>query len=106
MQSSVKATSCYLAAAMACTLLSTAALASPILEARCSTDSIDIASSRARVEWARACGDRINVQSPTNPTPPAQAFLIGVTSANGVGLWEYIETDDFWGKRSYSGDTA
>ncbi|HSS03477.1 MAG TPA: Hint domain-containing protein [Kofleriaceae bacterium] len=46
------------------------------------------------------------MQSPTNPTPPAQAFLIGVTSANGVGLWEYIETDDFWGKNSYSGDTA
>jgi len=63
--------------------------------------------ARLRLEWARACGTRTNVISPTNPTPPAQVFLFGLTSANGgIPLVDYLETDDFWGKNSYSGDVA
>ncbi len=80
--------------------------ASPILEARCSTDSIDPATARLRLEWARACGDRINVISPTSPVAPAQSYLTGVTSSNGIPLQEYVETDDFFGKNSFSGDAA
>jgi hypothetical protein len=96
-----------LATAAAGTLLiSTAVHASPILEARCSTDSLDPATARLRLEWARACGDRINVRSPTSPIAPAQAFLNGMNSSNGIAMWEYVETDDFWGRNSYSGDAA
>jgi len=80
--------------------------ASPILEARCATDSLDPATARLRLEWARACGDRMNVRSPTNPIAPAQAYLTGVTSSNGLPLQEYVETDDFFGRNSYSGDAA
>ncbi len=45
--------------------------ADPVLEARCAADSLDPTTARLRLEWARACGTRINLQSPTNPTPPA-----------------------------------
>jgi hypothetical protein len=86
--------------------MSTAVHASPILEARCATDSIDPATARLRLEWARACGDRINVKSPTSPIAPAQSFLNGLTSSNGFPMWEYVETDDFWGRNSFSGDAA
>jgi hypothetical protein len=82
------------------------AYASPILEQRCASDSLSPAQAKARLEWARACGDRINVKSPTNPVAPAQAYLTGATSSNGIPLQEYVETDDFFGKNSYSGDAA
>jgi len=86
----------------------TVAHATPIIPIRCSTDSIiSPTTARLRLEWARACGTRINVVSPTNPTPPAQAFLTGLTSSNGgIPLVDYLETDDFFGKNSYSGDLA
>jgi hypothetical protein len=85
----------------------TVAHATPILQIRCSVDPLTPADAVRRLEWARACGTRINVISPTTPTAPAQAFLTGATSANGgIPLWEYLETDDFWGKNSYSGDLA
>ncbi|HSS03478.1 MAG TPA: hypothetical protein VLM79_40720, partial [Kofleriaceae bacterium] len=97
----------YFAAAAAGTFaLSAPALAEPILEARCATDQLSIEQARARLEWARACGDRINVISPTMPTLPAEAYDTGLVSANGVSMWEYIETDEFWGKNSYSGQAA
>lgn len=80
--------------------------ATPILQARCATDSLDPATAKRRLEWARACGDRMNVKSPTTPVAPAMAYLTGTTSSNGIALWEYIETDDFWGRNAYSGDTA
>jgi len=81
--------------------------ATPILQIRCSTDPLTPADAKLRLEWARACGTKLNVVSPTTPTPPAQAFLTGATSANGgIPLWEYIETDDIFGKNSYSGDVA
>ncbi len=84
------------------------ARATPIIQTRCSTDFVLLASdARLRLEWARACGTKINVVSPTNPTPPAVTFLTGLTSSNGgIPLVDYLETDDFQGKNSYSGDVA
>src|SRR5512140_750194 len=85
----------------------TVAHATPILQQRCAFDSLDPITAKLRLEWARACGTRINIISPTAPTLPARAFLTGLVSNNGgIPLWEYIETDDVWGKNSYSGDTA
>jgi hypothetical protein len=85
----------------------TPALATPILSIRCSIDALDIPTAKLRLEWARACGTRINVVSPVLPVPPAQAIATGLTSANGgIPLIEYIETDDFFGKNSFSGDVA
>jgi hypothetical protein len=85
----------------------TVAHAVPVLLTRCSGDTLDRPTSKLRLEWARACGTAINVVSPTNPTAPAQAFLTGATSANGgIPLFEYLETDDFFGKNSYSSDVA
>ena len=106
MQFRTKATLASLAVAGAGMLLqATPALASPILQIRCSTDSIDPATARLRLEWARACGDKVNVVSPVLPVPPAQVIATGATSANGgIPLVEYIETNDFFGKNSFSGD--
>jgi hypothetical protein len=107
MEYTVKATLAGLLVAAATGTLSTdTAHASPILEQRCASDSLDPAQAKARLEWARACGDRINVKSPTNPIAPAQAYLTGTNSSNGIPLQEYVETDDFFGKNSFSGDAA
>jgi len=95
-----------LAAAAAGTLSMGSIHASPILEQRCASDSMSPGQARARAEWARACGDKINVKTPTNPIAPAQAYLTGVTSSNGIPLQEYVETDDFFGRNSFSGDAA
>jgi len=85
----------------------TVAHATPNLQIRCSSDPLDVPTSKLRLEWARACGTKINVISPTAPIAPAQTFLTGAVSSNGgIPLSEYIETDDFWGKNSYSGDPA
>ena len=103
----VKATVAGLLAAAAAGTLSMGSVhANPILEQRCGSDSLSPGQSRARIEWARACGTRVNVKTPINPIAPAQAFLTGVISSNGIPLQEYIETDDFFGKNSYSGDAA
>lgn len=77
-----------------------------VLEMRCSNDSLDPDQARARLEWARACGARMNVVSPTTPRPPASAEPTGMYDVNGVELVEYYETDDFWGRNSYSGVDA
>jgi Pretoxin HINT domain len=108
MQFSTKAMFAFFAATGAATLLQpTVAHAVPILTVRCSTDAIDIPTAKLRLEWARACGARINVISPTAPILPAQAYLTGGLSGNGgIALWEYIENDDFWGKNSWSGDSG
>jgi len=87
-------------------LQSTPALASPILEIRCATDSLDPTTAKLRLEWARACGDKVNIVSPVLPVPPAQAIATGTTSADGIPLTEYIETDDVFGRNSFSGDVA
>jgi len=87
-------------------LQSTPALASPILEVRCSTDSLDPTTAKLRLEWARACGDKVNVVSPVLPVPPAQVIATGTTSVDGIPLTEYIETDDVFGRNSFSGDVA
>jgi len=87
--------------------LSTAAHATPILQARCASDSLDPATARLRLEWARACGTRINVRSPTAPVFPASLYDTMMKSSNGnIPLIEYLETDDIWGKNDYSGDSA
>jgi len=105
MQFTAKATFAALAIAGAGTLLHpTAAHATPILQIRCSTDSLDPTTAKLRLEWARACGDKVNLVSPTSPVAPAITYLTGTNDINGVPLHEYIETDDFWGKNSFSGD--
>lgn len=73
---------------------------------RCAADTQNPTRARQRLEWARMCGNRMNLGSPTSPRAPSFAYPLGLTSANGIALWEYIETDDFWGKNSYSGDVA
>ena len=81
--------------------------ADTVLQIRCSTDSLTIEQARARLEWARDCGTRLNVRSPIAPVPPASSYDTGILAADGVThLLEYIETDDFWGRNSYSGDSA
>jgi hypothetical protein len=63
--------------------------------------------ARARLEWARQCGDRINLMSPTAPVAPAFSYLTGATSSNGaIPLVEYVETDAFDGRNSFSGTAA
>ena len=108
MQCSTKAMVALLTATGAATLLHpTVAHAVPILTVRCSADAIDIPTAKLRLEWARACGARLNFISPTTPTFPAQAYPTGSTSSNGgIPLWEYIENNDFWGKNSFSGDSG
>jgi hypothetical protein len=92
---------------MACgALLSSGPAHADTLTTRCAADTLNPARARLRLEWARACGTTVNLVSPTSPRAPAFAYLNGVTSANGIALWEYIETDDFWGKNSYSGAIA
>ena len=94
------------AIAIVTALVQTTPAHAQILQVRCSNDSLDPAQARARLEWARACGVRMNVKSPTSPQPPASAELTGLFDINNVPLWEYYETDDFWGRNSYSGFSA
>jgi len=108
MQFSTKAMFAFFAATGAATLLQpTVAHAVPILSIRCAIDAIDIPTAKLRLEWARACGAKLNVITPVNPILPAQAYLTGTFSTNGaIPLMEYIENDDFWGKNSFSGDSG
>lgn len=81
--------------------------ANTVLQIRCSTDSLPPDLARARLEWARDCGTRLNVISALAPVAPASKYDTGITSADGAThLIEYIETDDFWGRNSFSGDAA
>jgi hypothetical protein len=74
---------------------------------RCKADALNPAVARARLEWARQCGTRVNLVSATAPRPPAFSYDTGIIAADGVThLIEYIETDDFWGMNSYSGVDA
>jgi hypothetical protein len=76
------------------------ARATPILEQRCASDSLSPGGARARLEWARQCGDRINIQDPMSAT---NSYLTGATSSNGIGFREYIESLDGSGFNSFSG---
>jgi hypothetical protein len=107
MQCSTKLRLAFFAVTVTGTLFPTVVHATPVTDIRCTTDPLNLANARLRLEWARGCGTKINVISPTNPTAPAQAFLFGVNSSNGgIPLWEYVETNDPWGRNSYSGDVA
>ncbi len=109
MQCNTKSMIAMLAVAGAGTLLRpTDVHATIVVQIRCSTDPVvHPTDAMARLEWARACGTKMNVGSPTNPIPPAQSFLTGALSANGgIPLVDYRETDDPQGKNSYSGDAA
>jgi len=105
MRFTAKATLAALTVAGAGTFLqSTAAHATTILSIRCSTDSLDPTTAKLRLEWARACGDKVNLIDPLNPPAPAFTYLTGTTDTGGIALREYIETNDFWGRNSFSGD--
>ena len=83
MQSNTKAILAFLAVTGTGTLLRPGvAHATPILQIRCTSDLLDIPTSILRLEWARACGTRINIISPTTPTTPTQTFLTNTTSTN------------------------
>lgn len=87
-------------------LLQLAPVHADVVKTRCDADLQNAAKARLRLEWARACGAKINVVSPTAPVFPAMAYLTGTNGTGGVPLWEYIENDDFWGRNSYSGDSG
>src|SRR6185369_13171506 len=104
MQPYIKLKLATLAVAASAALLSSALAHADVLATRCAADTLNPARARLRLEWARACGTTVNLVSPTSPRPPAFAYQNGLTSVNGgIPLWEYIETDDFWGRNSYSG---
>jgi hypothetical protein len=88
-------------------LQASTAQANTVLQIRCSTDSLTTDQARARLDWARDCGTRLNVISAVTPVAPATKYDTGILAADGTThLIEYIETDDFWGKNSFSGDSA
>jgi len=74
--------------------------ATPILEQRCAADSLSPGQARARLEWARNCGDRINIANPVSDT---NSYLTGDTSSNGVPFREYVERFDGSNFNSFSG---
>ena len=83
-----------------------AAHADPVTQ-RCAADALTPALARQRLEWARDCGVRMNVRSPSSPQPPSFSYDTGMLATDGVThLIEYIESDDFWGTNSYSGINA
>jgi hypothetical protein len=107
MQPGIKTKLASLAIAACGALLASGPAHADTLATRCAADTLNPARARLRLEWASACGTTVNVVSPSSPRPPAFAYLNGLTSANGgIPLWEYIETDDFWGRNSYSGVDA
>ena len=106
MQGSIKAPLASLAIAAAGMLLSSTPAHADAFKTRCDADWVDPATARLRLEWARACAISVNIVSFTNPKPPSFVYPTGLVSTNGIPLWEYIETDDFWGWNSYSGDIA
>src|SRR4051812_17254298 len=107
MQRSISTKLAAVTVAVAGAFLPSARTHADVLSTRCNADAVNAAVARRRLEWARACGTKINVKSPTTPTLPALAYNTGLFSANGgIPLWEYIETNDFWGKNSYSGVDA
>jgi hypothetical protein len=87
-------------------LLQLAPVHADVVKTRCNGDLLSAAKAKLRLEWARACGAKINVVSPAAPIFPAMAYLIGINDTAGIPLWEYIENDDFWGRNSYSGDSG
>jgi hypothetical protein len=77
------------------------------IDVRCTDDSLDPATARLRLEWARDCGTRLNVRSPTTPVPPASSYDTLILAADGhTHLIEYLETDDSQGLNSFSGVDA
>jgi hypothetical protein len=77
--------------------------ATPILEQRCASDSLSPGAARVRLEWARQCGDRINIRDPLSAT---NSYLTGEQSSNGVDFREYVESFDGSGFNSFSGTSG
>jgi hypothetical protein len=80
-------------------LLPLTALAQPVLQERCNTDSLDITQGRERVEWARTCGLLRNVRNPNNYylTNPEEVE-IGMSP-----MYDYLEPVSSDGRNAYSG---
>ncbi len=86
---------------------SAVAHATPVIDHRCAGDSLDPETARRRLEWARACGTRMNIRSPTEPESAWMMYTTDRVSSNGeIPLIEYVETQDPTGKNSYSGTDA
>jgi hypothetical protein len=80
-------------------LLPLTALAQPVLQERCASDSLDITQGRERVEWARTCGLLRNVRNPNGHylTNPEEA------EAGLPALYDYIEPVSSDGRNAYAG---
>jgi hypothetical protein len=83
---------------IALALAPAAALAQPVLQERCSADSLDTPQGRARVEWARNCGLSVNVGNVNsrfvaNPDEVSEGM---------PAMYDYSEASYYW--RSYSGN--
>ncbi|WP_375765579.1 Hint domain-containing protein [Archangium gephyra] len=77
---------------------SVTASATPILQQRCSSDSLDIYKAADRIEWARKCG-LVN-----NSGGTGAFFDTGMMAANGGQLYDYSELQVGPYGRLYSGD--
>ena len=77
-------------------------MASPILQQRCSADSLSVEEAAARIEWARKCGLTVNVGTPAGDA----TFDTGIPASNGGSLIDYTEADDRnpEGESVYSGN--
>lgn len=80
------------------------ALAQPILQARCTTDSLSVSQAIARLEWARRCGLTLNTGSVPN-TGNANNFFMSTKAfdaATFLGANEYRENTSV---KAFTGST-
>lgn len=74
------------------------------IDIRCNNDSLSPDQARARLEWARACGLKKNVQNPF-PANPLKREDTGIPSPSGGTLIEFKEdfsSSNFWSQNTYT----
>jgi hypothetical protein len=81
------------------------ALAQPIMQARCTTDSLDTNKARQRVEWARRCGLTLNTGTIPNTGNPNAFFQStkAFDASTFLGANDYRENTSL---RAFSGSTS
>jgi len=79
------------------------ALAQPVIQSRCTTDSLDVNQAKARLEWARRCGLTLNTGSVPNTGNPNNFFMSSKAfdAATFLGANEYRENAS---ARAFSGN--
>jgi hypothetical protein len=91
-------------AASVVSLPSKPAFANVDMDVRCNNDSLDPTAARARLEWARYCGLKVNVVSPS-PANPLKREDTQMIASNGGTLIEFYEdfaSSNFWGLNTYT----